>query len=377
MRLRSFRLQNFRNHPHTEISCSRDRNIFLGKNGEGKTNVLEAVSYLCLTKSFYASSDTAAVRLGQQSFEIVGLFRSDIGVEYEVRVSYDATTRSKEICINNSPVANRSTVIGMFPVVVLSPEQSGVTSGAPAERRRFIDVVVSQSNRSYLDNLMDYRKILRQRNRILFEAKMHTQEDRDLLEPWSEGLIKLGAQIVHKRAEFVRTFLPFLTKAHKTITGFDETPTMTYEAGIRPESFDDVEEIEKQLRNELDRRYQEDRKTGNTSTGPHKDELRYEAGGLDLKNYASQGQHKTFLVALKVAEFFYLKERCGETPLLLLDDVFSELDENRSFNLLSITPGLGQTFITTTDERRFLALDQGTADETTFFVNQGNVSYVG
>jgi DNA replication and repair protein RecF len=298
---------------------------------------------------------------------------SDINVEYEIRVLYSSEKREKEITINKGTILNKSSVIGMFPVVVLSPENGAVTSGAPADRRRFVDIVVSQSSKSYLEDLMEYRRILRQRNRILLDGKLAQKPAGELLEPWNEALIKRGAQISLRRARFVQEFAPYLTDAFRRITGDDEHPSIGYSPGMGGTAVS-VEETEKLFQSELSRQEAEERKVGTSLVGPHKDELVFRINGLGLKSFASQGQHKTFLVALKVAEYFYLRERCGETPILLLDDVFSELDDLRSSKLLELTEDLGQTFITATEGRRFVSTEKA-GKVARFYVTQGQVSY--
>lgn len=374
MKFKDVGLRTFRNHEATQIECAPEQNVFLGNNGEGKTNILEAISYLCLTKSFYASSDATAVQIGQAGFAVRGKAVSDIDVSFEIDVSYQAETREKEITVNKGVVEDRSSVIGMFPVVVLSPENANVTSGTPADRRRFIDVVVSQSNKSYLLDLIEYRRILRQRNRILFEAKAGQRTAQELLEPWNENLVQRGSQISQRRARFVAEFSPYLVEAFVEIAGKEENPSIRYDSSIKTNAELTLVEAENLYRRELDQQRTEEQKLGTTLVGPHKDELTFEINGLALKAYASQGQHKTFLVALKVAEFYYLRERCRETPVLLLDDVFSELDDLRSEKLLALTANLGQTFITATDDRRFSAGSAQRSGIARYTVRQGKVT---
>jgi len=375
MKFKEVRIQSFRNHTATEIQCAPERNVLLGNNGEGKTNILEAISYLCLTKSFYASSDATAVQLGREGFAVSAEALSDIDVSYEVDVSYSKERREKTVSINGSVVGDRSSVIGMFPVVVLSPENGTTTSGMPADRRRFIDIVISQSNKSYLQDLIEYRRVLRQRNRMLFEARGRQAVATDLLEPWNENLIRRGAQISVRRARFVQEFSPYLVDAFVTIAGRGEEPSISYDSSITADSSPTIEQAQDGFRRELEHQRQEEQKFGTTLVGPHKDELVFEINGLSVKAYASQGQHKTFLVALKIAEFFYLRERCRETPILLLDDVFSELDAQRSEKLLALTSNLGQTFITATDERRFPSVANTKNGIARYYVHQGKVTF--
>jgi DNA replication and repair protein RecF len=374
MKLKDVRLQSFRNHTFTVIDCAVKQNVFLGDNGEGKTNILEAISYLCLTKSFYASSDSTAVQIGEAGFAVSGSALSDIDVPYSIEVTYSADTREKRIAVNKCVIANKSSIIGMFPVVVLSPENGAVTLGMPADRRRFIDIVISQSSRAYLEDLMEYRKILRQRNRILVDTKRSQNDPSEMLEPWNENLVRRGSHIIQRRARFIQEFKPFLIDAFEKIAGGTERPSITYESSVEADSYESIENVEALFFDKLGQQYTVEKRIGSSLVGPHKDELVFEINGLSLRGYASQGQHKTFLVALKLAEFFYLQERCKETPLLLLDDVFSELDEPRSQKLLALTDSLGQTFITSTDEKKFLGSVPKAGYPATYFVRQGSVS---
>ncbi len=375
MKFRDVQLQTFRNHVATKLKCAPGRNVFFGNNGEGKTNILEAISYLCLTKSFYASSDSTAVQFGESGFAVSANAVSDIDVSYRIDVSYIKEAKEKRIAINNGIIDDKPSVIGMFPVVVLSPENANVTSGTPADRRRFIDVVISQSNKTYLQDLIEYRRILRQRNRVLFEAKAGQRVSQDLLEPWNENLIKRGSQISQRRAQFVREFSPYLVDAYTTIAGSEEQPSIVYDSSIKFDPLRSPEQIQSVFRRELEEQRVEEQKLGTTLVGPHKDELVFEINGLGIKAFASQGQHKTFLVALKIAEFYFLRERCQETPVLLLDDVFSELDEPRSEKLLTLTANLGQTFITATDEQRFTSVSNRENGLAKYYVCKGKVTF--
>ncbi len=373
MRFKEIQLQSFRNHEQSKIECAPGRNVFLGNNGEGKTNILEAISYLCLTKSFYSSSDGTAVQIGQAGFRVTATAVSDIGVTYSIEISYKKEEREKTITINKGVVEDKSSAIGIFPVVVLSPENGNVTAGTPADRRRFMDVVVSQSNRAYLQDLMEYRRILRQRNRILLDARLGLRIARESLEPWNESLLKTGSRISVQRSAFVEEFSPYLHKAFASIAGKDEEPYIEYEPSICADNCSDAEAVGKAFRAQLEQQSAEEQRLGTTLVGPQKDELEFGINALGLKAYASQGQHKTFLVAMKIAEFFFLRERCQETPVLLLDDVFSELDRNRSDKLMAMTSGLGQTFITSTDEQRFLDDANSRVDIARYSVHRGKV----
>jgi len=372
MKLARAEIRNFRNHEHTILECADGINAILGNNGEGKTNIVEAVSYLCLTKSFYASGDAVVLQIGKQSFEIHGQFVSDSQVQKSVSASYETSTARKSVAINTSPVETFSSIIGQFPVVVLSPEQSGITFGAPSERRKFLDLVVSQSSKLYLDRLLNFRRILRQRNRVLLQGKLTRKDCSKALEPWNESFAQAGSELMVRRETFVREFQRYMVEAYEQLAGSHEKPSLKYEPSVSGLELEEPDSVRETLHQELNRHFDEECRTGTTVAGPHRDELDFRVNGLALRKFASQGQHKTFLVALKLAEFFYLKECCRETPILLLDDVFSELDGQRSQRLLSLVEPLGQVFITTTDERMF-AGNSWSGKNRKIFIREGEI----
>jgi DNA replication and repair protein RecF len=346
----------------------------VGENGEGKTSILEAISFLCLTKSFYAGSDTNAVHVGERTFEVAGELITDKGVEYRLKISYDREEKEKKFLVNKSPLEKLSSAIGMFPVVVLAPENSAITIGSPSERRKFIDLVLSQSSRTYLEDLMEYRRALKQRNKILLDAKFSHQDPTNLLEPWNETLISRGTRIALKRTNFVNEFNPYVSRVYEELAGSRERPSIEYQSGLMSIEAE-AGEVERQFRSQLALSSREEQRTASTVVGPHRDDLQFKVNELDARQFASQGQHKTFLVALKIAEFNYMKDVCRETPVFLLDDVFSELDEPRSQRLLQVAQSLGQTFITTTDKKLFENVYPWTEKHRKFFVKGGTVLY--
>lgn len=375
MRLKSLRLRNFRNHAETTIHCCDQTNVFLGENGEGKTNILEAISYLCLTKSFFGSNDSTVLQIEKPDFELNGQIQSDGETSYHIRALYSGDTKEKTFSINKSPVEKFSSVVGQFPVVILSPESGAVTFGAPADRRKFMDFVIAQSSKLYLEDLLEYRRILKQRNKILLDAKLQRTDCSELLEPWDNGLVERGALLMQRRWNFVQEFHPHIVQAQRLLSDETETPLLQYHPSVAADSFKEQGDIRERFYNALRRAKNEERRTGSTTVGPHKDELEFTINNLGLRKFASQGQHKTFLIALKTAEFFYLRERCTETPILLLDDVFSELDNHRSKKLLELIHTLGQTFITATNENIFPANFDWTESNRKFFVHRGAVAY--
>jgi DNA replication and repair protein RecF len=375
LNLQHILIDNFRNHISTSIDCSPGVNLFLGNNGEGKTNILEGISYFCLAKSFYAVSDSVVTKIGEPFFTATGKILSDSGVCYEIKIFFDRELNQKTVTVNNSRIDKASALIGWFPAVILSPEQSAITFGSPAERRKFVDFVLSQSSRKYLENLIEYRRVLKQRNKILTDTLIFHNENSDAIEPWNENLIKTGSRIIIKRKEFIQDFNDIMVEAYTNISGLAEQPNIIYSPSV--DIAENSEEmVEESFRKAIKNQYIEERRLGYTNIGPHRDEFLFRINDLDIKSFASQGQHKTFLIALKLAEFFYLKNRCNETPILLLDDVLSELDNDRCHKLIEAAAGTGQVFITSTNEQALDGLSVVSTNLRKFFVKQGRIERV-
>lgn len=376
MKLRTVTLNQYRNHAHTTMECGEEINALVGKNGEGKTNALEGISYLCLTKSFFGNTDRTALQQGKEIFSVEGEFVSDAGIAYHVFAQYDSRTAEKLFSINRLPVDRFSSVIGQFPVVILSPESNGITARGPGERRKFLDFVISQASKMYLEDLLEYRRIVKQRNRILLNTQSTRSDYSELLEPWDETLVMTGCRITQRREMFLQEFRPHLLRVYESLTGSDEMPWLDYRASIKAETGASLDVLREMFWKELHKRRGEERQVSTTLVGPHRDEMELTLDNLDLRKYASQGQHKTFLIALKVAEFFYLREHKGETPILLLDDVFSELDAGRAARVLEMLGNLGQAFITATDLQLAPEGFAWGGKNRKFFVQHGAVRYV-
>lgn len=369
-------MQNFRNHTSTAIEFGGGINALLGNNGQGKTNVLEALSYLSLTKSFYATNDLTVLQLGKNVLEVKGTVLTDNNIENNIRAAY-SRSGEKQFTVNGASPETLASVIGRFPIVVLSPENNSITFDGPMERRKFIDLLLSQISRAYLEDILEYRRVLKQRNKLLADAKIEQHFSPELVEPWTKGLVQYGVRIIKHRHEFVREFQEYVNRAYRDIVkkdaSRDEIPGLGYTSLPGMQDMNTIESIAAFFTEELDRRQLEERRRGTTLVGPHRDDLQLTIDGISVQHYASQGQHKTMLVALKIAEFFYLKERREETPIFLLDDVFSELDEHRSESLLKAVAPLGQIFITTTEESVFHGSVEWNGMNRKFYVEQGTV----
>lgn len=366
-------LRHFRNHTASELEFGEGVNALLGDNGQGKTNILEAVSYLGLTKSFYASTDARVVQFDEAAFEVQGTLRDGGGREHHVRATYGQATGVKEFTVNGLRPERLAAVIGRFPLVILSPDHGAITSGGPSERRKFLDLTLAQVSPAYLEDLLEYRRVLRQRNLLLAEGRRRGNLAAAALDPWTVSLAAHAARVILRRRAFSAEFTSYVGPSYSRLVPSGEEPGLEYVGAVEGEV---AGEIEAALLRALERTAREERQRGITLVGPHRDDLRLLINGKDVQQFASQGQHKTLLVAFKIAEFRYVQERRSESPVLLLDDVFSELDRARATRILDLVEELGQCMISATDEGVFHgALGWGTRHRR-FTVSGGTVSSV-
>jgi DNA replication and repair protein RecF len=352
-------------------------NILVGKNGQGKTNILDGITYLCLTKGFLNSSDSSSICFGETEFEIEAEFISDINIKSNVQVHFSSNTKSKTLFLDGLKVDRMISYIGLFPIVILAPQYYSIVSGIPQDRRKFIDMVISQSSKSYLYDIMEYRKVLKQRNKLLSDIKLQKNNDLESVTYWNAPLVKYGTNVIKKRYLFIKEFIPFFEKSYKEITLAKEKPIINYFPSIETKNLErELESIEEIFERELQNCMYDEYKRGNTIVGPHKDEIGFKINEFDVRQFASQGQQKTFLVALKIAEYFYLQEKCSEKPILVLDDLFSELDRERSKALIEFLKNKCQVFISSTSSDIFDEVLDYTKIDSKFYVEEGQVQRV-
>ena len=370
MFLSSISLRKIRKHTDTKIEFANKLNYIVGGNGVGKTTILESIHYLCTTKSCVTASDSEAVRIGENGFSVQGNL---IGLTKDnVQINYSDTENKKVYMLNNKQVARFSEIIGRFPVVLLSPADHSITQGYPAERRRFVDSVISQSSRTYLNLLIEYNRTLKQRSILLNRLREINIRDIGELEAWNKKLVNSGVEIIKHRKDFVKEFESYIIDSYQKILPNKEEPKFHYYYlnGKQPE---DLEASFKQL---LSQRMDDEIRRGTNLIGPHRDDFIFDINGISLKSYGSQGQHKTFQTVLRFAEFFYLKDKIGNAPLFLLDDVFGELDVERVAAISNYLSTVGQAIITLTDFGNTSSLKIGKEDRIIKMSMDGSVSYV-
>jgi DNA replication and repair protein RecF len=369
MVLNKIELRNYRLHLHTKIDFSKHLNYIVGGNGQGKTSLIESIYYLCTSKNLTQSKDYEVVRFNESYFNVTGSFRDLTG--NNVRVFFDKTENKKSIFIDDKQIGRAANLIGKFPVVTLIPANHSITQGAPADRRKYFDSVIAQSNNTYLRILLDYNKTLRQRASLLNLIKENrTQKLLDELSVWTETLVNQGTEIIEHRIKFLQIFNDYFHNSYKKIMDNEEIPSIEY----LYLNGSDKANIKNVFVKELDNNFNTEIIRGKNLIGPHRDEFIFKINERELKKYGSQGQHKTFLIALKFGEFFYLKDIIGRTPIFLMDDVFGELDAFRAGKISKYMKKIGQAFITLTDLSNFEYLSKSEND-LIIKVNKGQVVY--
>ena len=343
LRLDSISLTQFKNYLSRSFSFNERIVGIFGKNGVGKTNLLDAIHYLCFTKSYFTRLDTVNVHHGQSGFRIEGKINL-VGKE-EKAVCILRENGRKEFLVNDEGYDKFSQHIGRYPCVIVAPDDVQLIVGGSEERRTFIDVLLSQLDSEYLQHLIAYNKILQQRNSLLRSfAEPGASKDFSLLDTLDEQLVRPGDKILEKRKEFLVAFLPVVKKIYNEIAQQYEDINLFYESELLEISFPQL----------LQTNRPKDLGALRTTGGIHRDDLEFNLGAQVFKNIASQGQRKSLLFALKLAEMEILKAEKRFAPLLLLDDVFEKLDEDRIANLLKrvCIENEGQVFITDTSKER-------------------------
>lgn len=342
MNIKQLSLLNYKNFDSLELEFSASINCIAGANGIGKTTVLDAIYHLSYGKGYFNPLSTQNIKHGEELFLIEGQFEKNGSTE---KISCGFKKGAKKILKRNGKLYDRITEhIGLLPVVMISPADRDLISEGSDVRRKFIDGNISQADSTYLENLLAYQRVLSQRNALLkFFAANHTF-DAENLAIYDEQLHFYGSSIYEKRQAFLTEFTPLFLEQYRIISGEKENIALEYHSGL----------YQKNTLELLQENQAKDRALQYTSVGIHKDDLRFEIEGYPMKKFGSQGQQKSFLIALKLAQFQFLRTQSGTTPILLLDDVFDKLDENRVTQLVKLVKGeeYEQIFITDTHPER-------------------------
>ena len=340
MIIKSIQLSNFRNYEKLDISFDSETNIIYGDNAQGKTNILEAAYLSGTTKSHKGSKDKEMIRFGEDEAHIRTIVEKN---DKEYRIDMHLRKNgAKGVAINKMPIKKASELFGILNIVFFSPEDLNIIKNGPAERRRFIDLELCQLDKIYLSNLSKYNKTLVQRNRLLKDIA-YRPDLIDTLQVWDMQLLEYGRHVIKKRREFVNELNEIIQDIHSNISGGREQLILKYEPSIDDIFFED----------ELLKVRSRDLKLCQTTVGPHRDDMLFSVDGVDIRKYGSQGQQRTSALSLKLSEISLVKKNINSTPVLLLDDVLSELDGNRQNYLLNSLSDT-QTIITCTGLDEFV-----------------------
>lgn len=342
MFLKKLSLTNFKNYDFAELEFSPRINCFVGNNGVGKTNILDAVHYLSITKSFFNNLDSISIKHGEDYFIIDGVFSRN---EEEDKI-YCAFQKQKQKVLkkNGKEYQKLSDHIGKYPVVMISPADSALISEGSEERRRFMNKIISQYNPEYLDAVLKYSKALQNRNKLLKEFGATGKFDNDSLVIWDSQLVKYGTYVYNERKMLVDELIPVFRENYEMISSGKEKVELSYKSHLSDGNFGEA----------LASSVAKDRFLEYTTIGIHKDDLVLEMDGHPVKMLGSQGQQKSYLVALKLAKFEYIKQKSGIAPILLLDDIFDKFDASRVEQIIRLVGNhrFGQIFITDTHQSR-------------------------
>ena len=347
-------ISDFRNIELQELEFSPNINCISGNNGEGKTNLLDAVYYLSMTKSAFASSDKFTFRHGTEEFSIAGTYRMENGLSSRFAMKMTAKG-DKKIKRDDKPYNKVSEHVGVLPVVMVSPADISMVSESGEERRKFVNAVLSQMDHEYLVALQQYNRLLQQRNKMLKDMN----PDRSLLEVIDMRMASLADPIYRARKQFVDDLKPIVSEYYRLVSGGSEEVDITYETELDKAPLDQL----------LAASYDRDRALRYTSSGLQRDDFSFSMNGWPLRRHGSQGQQKSFLVSLKFAQYEIMKRSYGFAPLLLLDDVFDKLDMGRISNLLQMVSGkdFGQIFITDSNKVRMSGIVDALTQDRAYF----------
>ena len=344
MRIEHLKVTNFRNYSSLEIDFSPNVNIFIGDNGKGKTNILESIYVLSLTKTNRYGLEENLIKFDEQLAKIEGLIRCDDSIK---RQEIKLTKNKKQIYINNKEMHRIKDYISNFCVISFTPGDLEIVKGSPNIRRNMINIDISQLHNNYISYLNEYNQIVKIRNEYLKKMNLDGNTDIRYLDVVNQEMIEKGIKIYEYRYNFFKKINELLPKIFKKLSNL-ENLTIKYETSVDLDDFD-YEIIKKNYENKIRKNFKVELMQGVTLTGPHRDDFSFDLNGLDMKNFASQGQQRLAIIALKISEIYLFKEELGEYPVLLLDDIFSEIDTKKRNKIISFLLKDIQSIITTTD----------------------------
>lgn len=369
MKVKSLSLRNYRNYAEVDLDTDHRVNVFIGRNAQGKTNLLESIYMLALTKSHRTAKDRDLIRFGEDRAVLAAAAERRLG---DCTLQLELTAQGKRARINGLEQRKLSDYIGTLNVVLFAPEDLEIVKGSPAVRRRFLDMEIAQVQPSYLHSLNQYQKVLVQRNNFLKSGAGAAPGSDVMLSVWNEQLADYGSKIMRRRQKFITKLQTWAESVHGGITAGKETLAVSYAPSVEVSDEDDETVLFDRFMVKLSQTKEQDLRRGATSVGPHRDDVTFRIDGKDAYSFGSQGQQRTAALSLKLAEIELIKQETGEYPVLLLDDVLSELDRSRQEHLVETFRSKVQTFITTTGVEGIRLSLLG--DVKLFHVSEGTVS---
>jgi DNA replication and repair protein RecF len=364
VRLQSLQLSQFKNYENVFLEFSGKVHCFYGNNGAGKTNILDAIHYLSFTKSYFGGSDQLSIRFGDEYFAVLGNFEMPSGVTEKISVSVKEGG-DKRVKRNDKDYQRFSEHIGLFPIVMITPGDIDLINNASEVRRRFFDSVISQFDRTYLDDLIRYNKVLLQRNRLLKDMNSCNDRDFQKLEVWNTQLVGYAKKIHQSRLQYHSAFSVHHEQMHEKLTQQGDITEIEYQSALHEADMNQL----------LVDNFAADLAAGYTTQGVHRDDYLFMVNENPVKRFGSQGQQKSFLLALKMAQYLITVEKTGLTPILLFDDIFDKLDPDRVRFLIDMVchEPFGQVFITDTHKMRMEGIIGLQTKIQLFEVGGGNV----
>jgi DNA replication and repair protein RecF len=365
MHLEKICLINYKNYEDSELIFSPQINVFTGMNGSGKTNLLDAVYYLSLTKSAFHNNDALNIRHGQAFFRLTADFKKG-DQEFFVEAAFSGGQK-KLFKVNKYPYEKIRDHIGQFPVILITPYDTDVIREGSEERRKFFDGVLSQLDKVYLSELMRYNQILKQRNSLLKQFNERNYVDHDLVSTYDEQLLDAAEKIYETRKQFINDLTPLFEYHYKKLSDENEKVSLTYDSQLQQQDFKEI--FKSSLKTDIILQ--------RTRKGVHKDDYTFNINDQPLKSFGSQGQQKSFVISLKLAQFDLIKNKKGIKPILLLDDIFDKLDDQRITRLMEMVAedSFGQLFVTDARIKRAdEVLSRLKSDVKVFTISQGKVS---
>ena len=341
MRILSLDVFDFRNYKTASLNFDKNLNVLIGNNAQGKTNLCEAIYFFAIGRSTRTNKEKEVINFEKDKAKIVLTFERKY-TKRKIEIIF-SKTKKKTILINGIPIKKMGELLGEFNAVYFSPDELKLIKDSPEERRRFMDMDISQTSKNYFYNLSRYDKILQSRNKLLKE-EFNKEIIKQTLPIWNEQLASIGAKIIFERIKFLNNLSSYAKLAHEYLSSSSEELTLEYQGINKPS----IAEIKNEILLKLEKNIEKDISLGYTTVGPHRDDIKINLNGTDVKSYGSQGQKRTAALSMKLAELEIIKQETGELPILILDDVFSELDKSRRTKLINFCKKT-QTIISTND----------------------------